>query len=76
MQEFGSAGSPAVEPAAFDRIAFIGAGARGTALALTAHRAGRHVSLSARDAPPLHTVAATRRTPVLIRLAGCGLLSA
>lgn len=65
MQEFGSAGSSAVEPAAFDRIAIIGAGAWGTALALTAHRAGRGVTLWAREPQVLEAVAATRRNPFL-----------
>ncbi len=51
--------------AAFSRIAVVGAGAWGTALALTAHRAGRAVALWAREAAVVEAVAASRRNPFL-----------
>ena len=46
--------------ASFDSVAVIGAGAWGTALALTAHRAGRRVSLWAREADLRAEMAARR----------------
>lgn len=54
-----------VGPTAFETIAIIGGGAWGTALALTAHRAGRRVSLWAREASVVQAVAETRRNPFL-----------
>ncbi|MDD3445018.1 MAG: NAD(P)-dependent glycerol-3-phosphate dehydrogenase [Zavarzinia sp.] len=65
MQEFGSAAAPAFEPQPFDRIAVIGAGAWGTALALTAYRAGRTVALWAREEAVIEQVARERRNPFL-----------
>ena len=49
----------------FDKVAVIGAGAWGTALAMTAHRAGRRVSLWAREAEIVEAVARDRRNPFL-----------
>lgn len=49
----------------FDKVAVIGAGAWGTALAMTAHRAGRRVSLWAREAEIVEAVASDRRNPFL-----------
>ncbi len=46
-------------------IAIIGAGAWGTALAIQAHRAGRNVTLWARDPDRARDIAATRRNPNL-----------
>jgi len=54
-----------VGPKAFQKIAVVGAGAWGTALALTAHRAGRDVALWAREAEAVDAVARTRRNPFL-----------
>lgn len=48
-----------------NNIAIIGAGAWGTALAIQAHRAGRSVTLWARDPARAHDIAATRRNPHL-----------
>jgi glycerol-3-phosphate dehydrogenase (NAD(P)+) len=48
-----------------DRIAVIGAGAFGTALANAASRAGRDVILWARDAATIASLAATRESPRL-----------
>ena len=48
-----------------DRIAVIGAGAWGTALASTAARAGRNVTLWARDPATIAAIAATREAPRL-----------
>ncbi len=48
-----------------NNIAIIGAGAWGTALAIQAHRAGRHVTLWARDPDRARDIAATRRNPHL-----------
>ncbi|RJF87716.1 NAD(P)-dependent glycerol-3-phosphate dehydrogenase [Oleomonas cavernae] len=52
-------------PAAFGRIAIIGAGAWGTALALAALRAGRQVVLWAREAAVLESVARDRTNPFM-----------
>ncbi|PWR20077.1 NAD(P)H-dependent glycerol-3-phosphate dehydrogenase [Zavarzinia compransoris] len=61
-----SAGSgTGAEPRPFERIAIVGAGAWGTALALTAHRAGRGVALWAREASVVEAVARDRRNPFL-----------
>ena len=49
----------------FDKVAVIGAGAWGTALAMTADRAGRRVSLWAREAEVVEAVARDRRNPFL-----------
>ena len=49
----------------FDKVAVIGAGAWGTALAMTAHRAGRRVSLWAREAEIVEAVTSDRRNPFL-----------
>ena len=54
-----------VGPLAFERITIVGGGAWGTALALTAHRAGRRVMLWAREAAVVDTVARTGRNPFL-----------
>ena len=54
-----------VGPKAFSHIAVIGGGAWGTALALTAHRAGRRVTLWARERAVAEAVARTRRNPFL-----------
>ena len=54
-----------VGPTAYENLAIIGGGAWGTALALTARRAGRHVSLWAREASVVEAVARTRRNPFL-----------
>ena len=48
-------------------IAIIGAGAWGTALAIQAHRAGRRVTLWARDPERAREIGATRRNPNLPR---------
>jgi glycerol-3-phosphate dehydrogenase (NAD(P)+) len=48
-----------------DRIAVVGAGAFGTALAMAAARAGRHVTLWGRDRRAMAALAATRRNPHL-----------
>jgi glycerol-3-phosphate dehydrogenase (NAD(P)+) len=50
---------------AFDRIAVVGAGAWGTALANSAARAGRDVTLWARDAAAVATIVVTRESPRL-----------
>jgi glycerol-3-phosphate dehydrogenase (NAD(P)+) len=50
---------------AFDRIAVIGAGAWGTALAATIARAGRIVTLAARDPAAAAAIAKTRENPRL-----------
>ncbi|MDB5600967.1 MAG: oxidoreductase, coenzyme F420-dependent [Xanthobacteraceae bacterium] len=49
----------------FDRITVFGAGAWGAALANTAARAGRNVTLIARDAKAAAAIAATRESPRL-----------
>jgi glycerol-3-phosphate dehydrogenase (NAD(P)+) len=49
----------------FDRIAVIGAGAWGTALALTCARAGRNVTLWEPDAATARKLAANRESPFL-----------
>ncbi|HSK38695.1 MAG TPA: NAD(P)H-dependent glycerol-3-phosphate dehydrogenase, partial [Arenibaculum sp.] len=54
-----------VGPKAFSHIAVVGGGAWGTALALTAHRAGRGVRLWAREGAVVDAVARTRRNPFL-----------
>lgn len=54
-----------VGPTAFDHLAIIGGGAWGTALALTAHRAKRHVILWAREPAVTEAVARDRRNPFL-----------
>ena len=48
-----------------NNIAIIGAGAWGTALAIQAQRAGRRVTLWARDPDRARDIAATRRNPNL-----------
>ena len=50
---------------AFDRIAVVGAGAWGTALASCVARAGRDVTLWARDAAAVAALVATRESPRL-----------
>jgi glycerol-3-phosphate dehydrogenase (NAD(P)+) len=50
---------------AFDRVAVVGAGAWGTALANVAARAGRRVTLVARDATAAAALNATRESPRL-----------
>ena len=50
---------------AFDKVAVIGAGAWGTALAALAARAGRDVVLCARSAAAAAEIAATRINPIL-----------
>ncbi|MDN5005911.1 NAD(P)H-dependent glycerol-3-phosphate dehydrogenase [Bradyrhizobium sp. GCM10027634] len=57
--------------AAFDSVAVIGAGAWGTALAMVAARAGRNVTLWARNAEHAARIASTRDNPRLpdVRLA-------
>ncbi|MGP9820989.1 NAD(P)H-dependent glycerol-3-phosphate dehydrogenase [Salinarimonas sp. NSM] len=52
-------------PAVFDTIAVIGGGSWGTALALTAWRAGRRVRLWAREEHVVDAVARERRNPFL-----------
>ena len=52
-----------VGPKAFSHIAVIGGGAWGTALALTAHRAGRRVTLWARESAVVEAVARPKRHP-------------
>jgi glycerol-3-phosphate dehydrogenase (NAD(P)+) len=54
-----------VRPVAFQRIAVVGAGAWGTALALAAHRAGRRAILWAREASVVDSIARSRRNPFL-----------
>ena len=54
-----------VGPTAFQRVAVIGGGAWGTALALTAHRARRNVTLWARERTVVEEIARTRRNPFL-----------
>lgn len=54
-----------VGPTAFQRVAVIGGGAWGTALALTTHRARRNVTLWAREITVVDSVAQTRRNPFL-----------
>ena len=54
-----------VGPRAFENIAIIGAGAWGTALALTAHRARRNVCLWAREASVVEEVVRSQRNPFL-----------
>src|SRR6185295_16747010 len=49
----------------FNSIAIIGAGAWGTALAAVAARAGREVTLYARDAAAARQIAASRTNPKL-----------
>ena len=49
----------------FERIAVLGAGSWGTALAHAALRAGRDVVLWSRDANAAQTMAATRANPLL-----------
>lgn len=65
MQDAVSEKTPGPGPVPFGRIAIVGAGAWGTALALTAQRAGRATSLWAREAQVVEAVAATRRNPFL-----------
>jgi glycerol-3-phosphate dehydrogenase (NAD(P)+) len=50
---------------AFERIAVLGAGSWGTALAHAALRAGRDVTLWSRDAKAAEAIAATRANPLL-----------
>jgi len=50
---------------AFERIAVVGAGAWGTALANVAARAGRSVTLAARDETSAQAIAASRMSPRL-----------
>jgi glycerol-3-phosphate dehydrogenase (NAD(P)+) len=50
---------------AFSRIAVLGAGAWGTALAITALAAGREVSLWVREEDALESIATARRNPFL-----------
>jgi glycerol-3-phosphate dehydrogenase (NAD(P)+) len=57
---------------AFNSVAVVGAGAWGTALALVAARAGREVTLYARDADHAKRIAVTRENP---RLPGIKLTS-
>ncbi|MFA5122758.1 NAD(P)H-dependent glycerol-3-phosphate dehydrogenase [Zavarzinia sp.] len=64
-QDFGSSDGVDVPPVPFGRIAIVGAGAWGTALALTAHRAGRSVALWAREEMVVQSVATSRRNPFL-----------
>ena len=52
-------------PAVFDTIAVVGGGSWGTALALTAWRAGRRVRLWAREEHVVEAVARERRNPFL-----------
>lgn len=54
-----------VGPTAFENLAIIGGGAWGTALALTAWRAGRRATLWARESSVAEAVAKTRRNPFL-----------
>jgi glycerol-3-phosphate dehydrogenase (NAD(P)+) len=54
-----------IGPAAFERIAVIGAGAWGTALALTALRAGRRTMLWAREPLVVDSIKRARRNPFL-----------
>ncbi len=54
-----------VGPTAFEDLAIIGGGAWGTALALTAWRAGRRVTLWVRESSVAEEVAETRRNPFL-----------
>jgi glycerol-3-phosphate dehydrogenase (NAD(P)+) len=54
-----------VGPTAFQHVTIIGAGAWGTALAITAQRAGRNVVLWAREKSVVEAVADTRRNPFL-----------
>jgi len=54
-----------VGPKAFERVTIIGGGAWGTALALTAWRAGRHVSLWARESSTIAAIRETGRNPFL-----------
>lgn len=54
-----------VGPTAFDNLAIVGGGAWGTALALTAQRAARRVSLWARESTVVDAVSRTRRNPFL-----------
>ena len=54
-----------VGPTAFKQVAVIGGGAWGTALAMTAHRARRNVTLWARESTVIESVAQTRRNPFL-----------
>ena len=61
----GEADNRLVAESPFGRVAVIGAGAWGTALAMTAHRAGRRVSLWAREAEVVAGVARDRRNPFL-----------
>ena len=58
-----------VGPKAFTNVTVIGGGAWGTALALTAHRAGRQVCLWAREKSVVETVSQTRRNPFLPSIA-------
>ncbi len=54
-----------VGPPVFNSIAVIGGGAWGTALAVTAQRAGRRTTLWAREAAVVEAIAQTRRNPFL-----------
>lgn len=62
-----AAARPTVDtrPAVFDTIAVVGGGSWGTALALTAWRAGRRVRLWAREEHVVDAVARDRRNPFL-----------
>ncbi|EFH11986.1 NAD(P)H-dependent glycerol-3-phosphate dehydrogenase [Teichococcus cervicalis] len=53
------------EPAPYRRVAVIGGGAWGTALALAAQRAGRRTSLWVREAEAIAQIARTGRNPFL-----------
>lgn len=57
--------SEAQSPAAFERVAIVGAGAWGTALALAALRAGRRAALWAREAAVIEQVARDRTNPFM-----------
>lgn len=61
----GGANNRLMADSPFDKVAVIGAGAWGTALAMTADRAGRRVSLWAREAEVVEAVARDRRNPFL-----------
>jgi glycerol-3-phosphate dehydrogenase (NAD(P)+) len=54
-----------IGPAAFERIAVIGGGAWGTAIALTAVRAGRRATLWARETSVVDAINSERRNPFL-----------
>ena len=53
------------EPKPYSRIAILGAGAWGTALALTARAAGRETQLWVRETEVLESIRETRRNPFL-----------